>query len=875
MRVVSCTWRRERDDRERIGVARECGMGHPRGLTRIDTSVIIGPMPEAEKVVIIEDDRTGMHPVALERAVLDHLRFTRMKDLSSATHLDVYHAVAHAVRDRLVERWIQTQRAYYQRNVKRVYYLSAEFLMGRALANNLISMGLYEQACTSLRSYGIELADLLEEEADPGLGNGGLGRLAACFLDSMATMQLPGYGYGIRYEFGIFEQKIENGWQVERGDNWLRHDNPWEVARHEYTVPVHFGGRVEDRVGPGNRHEAHWVDSEQILGVPYDTPIAGFANNTVNNLRLWQARATKQFNFAVFNDGDYRRAVEDKTDSESISKVLYPNDESEVGKELRLRQQYFFVACSIQDIVRRYKKQESTFDAFPDRAAIQLNDTHPAIAVAELMRVLVDQEKVDWDIAWDLTRRSIAFTNHTLLPEALEVWPVSMFGRLLPRHLQLIYEINHRFLRQVQIHAPGDEARRGRMSIIGEQPHKHVRMAHLAVVGSHSVNGVAALHTELLKHHVMADFAEMWPERFNNKTNGVTPRRWLLQANPRLAAAISNRIGRDWITDLDKLSRLAPLGGDAGFRAELREIKAHNKRALAAEIWKLNRVRVDPASIFDVQVKRLHEYKRQLLNCLHIVSLYQALKRDPRLPIAPRTFILAGKAAPGYRMAKLHIKLINSIAETINMDADLGGRIKVVYLPNYGVSMAEKIMPAADVSEQISLAGKEASGTGNMKFTMNGALTLGTLDGANIEIREAVGPENFFLFGLDAAEVAALRAEGYHPARYIEAIRPLRDAIDLLASGFLSPGEPSCFHPIVDDLWKRDQYMVCADYQAYVAAQAEVGNVYRDQDEWTRRVIANLAGVGRFSSDRTIGEYARDIWKAEPVPVELQPARQP
>jgi starch phosphorylase len=829
-----------------------------------------GRPSESVQSVVVEDDRTGMHPVALERAVLDHLRFTRMKDLTSATKLDVYNAVAHAVRDRLVERWIQTQRAYTEQNVKRIYYLSAEFLMGRALANNLISLGLYEQARHNLGAYGIDLGDILEEESDPGLGNGGLGRLAACFLDSMATLQLAGYGYGIRYEFGIFEQHIENGWQVERGDNWLRYGNPWEVARHEYTVPVHFGGRVEETYSEDGRLEVHWVDCEQLLGVPYDTPIAGYGNNTVNNLRLWAARATKQFNFAVFNDGDYRRAVEDKAVSESISKVLYPNDQSEVGKELRLKQQYFFVTCSIHDLVRRYKKQEATFDAFPDRVAIQLNDTHPAVAVAELMRVLIDLERLSWDQAWELTRSSIAFTNHTLLPEALEVWPVSMFGRLLPRHLQIIYEINHRFLRQVQIHAPNDEERRRRMSIIGELPAKHVRMAHLAVVGSHSVNGVAELHTRLLRTHVMADFAEMWPERFNNKTNGVTPRRWLLQANPRLAGAISRRIGWEWVSDLDQLAKLAPLVDDPGFGQELREIKEQNKRVLVDEVWRRNRVRLDTRAIFDVQVKRLHEYKRQLLNCLHIVSLYQAIKRDPHLPIPPRVFILAGKAAPGYQMAKLHIKLINSIAETINMDADIGGRLKVVYLANYGVSMAEKIFPASDVSEQISLAGKEASGTGNMKFAMNGALTLGTLDGANVEIRDAVGADNFFLFGLDAEGVAALRASGYRPARYIERSQRLREAIDLIASGFFSPGDLSVFHAVVDDLWNRDQYMVCADFEAYADTQAHLGEVYGDPQMWTRRVIANLAGVGRFSSDRTITEYARDIWRAEPFPIELE-----
>jgi glycogen phosphorylase len=832
-----------------------------------------GAVPESAGTVIVEDDRTGMDPVTVERAVLDHLRFTRMKDLNSATKLDVYHAVAHAVRDRLVERWIQTQRAYNDGNVKRVYYLSAEYLIGRLLSNNLISLGLYEQAQKGLRGYGLDLTELLEEETDPGLGNGGLGRLAACFLDSMATMQLPGYGYGIRYEYGIFDQRIENGWQVERGDNWLRFGNPWEVERHEYTVPVGFGGRVEDRLGSSNRHEAHWVPGEIVLGLPFDTPIAGYGNNTVNNLRLWSARATRQFNFTVFNDGDYRRAVEEKAIGESISKVLYPNDDSEVGKELRLRQQYFFTCCSIHDIIRRFKRQESTFDTFPDRVAIQLNDTHPAVAVAELMRVLIDIEHLPWERAWELTQRCIAFTNHTLLPEALEVWSASLFGRLLPRHLQLIYEINHRFLRQVQLHWPNDEDRRRRMSIIGEEPQKHVRMAHLAVVGSHSVNGVAALHSELLRKQLMADFADLWPERFNNKTNGVTPRRWLLQCNPRLATAITRRIGQGWVTDLDQLARLAPLANDAGFRVEMRDIKAQNKRELAEIIWQRNQVRVDPDSIFDVQVKRLHEYKRQLLNCLHIVSLYQGLKQEPRQPQPSRTFILGGKAAPGYRMAKLHIKLINSIAETVNMDPDLAGRLKVVYLANYSVSLAERIFPASDVSEQISLAGKEASGTGNMKFAMNGALTIGTLDGANIEIRDAVGYDNFFLFGLRTDQVAAKRAEGYEPAEYIEKSAPLREAIELIASGFFTPGDPSCFQPIIDDLWNRDQYMVCADYDEYAATQLRIAEVYRDPEDWTRRVIANLAGVGRFSSDRTIAEYNRDIWHVKPVSIDLVPSQ--
>ncbi len=831
------------------------------------------PEPSIGDQVVVEDDRTGMHPVTLERAVLDHIYYTCMKDLRSATMLDVFRAVAHAARDRLVRRWIRTQRTYYANNVKRVYYLSAEFLMGRALGLNLISLGLYDLAEKLLTAYQIDLGALLEEELDPGLGNGGLGRLAACFLDSMATMGIPAHGYGIRYEFGIFEQQIRDGRQVERGDAWLRYGTPWEIARHEYTVPVSFYGRVEQRVNDAGDLEVHWVDTHKVLGVPYDTPVAGYGVNTVNTLRLWSARATKEFKFHVFNDGDYRRAVEEKAISESISKVLYPNDESIEGRELRLKQQYFFVCCSIQDIIRRYKKTEETFDAFPDRAAIQLNDTHPAIAVAELMRVLVDIEGLDWDTAWSITRRTVAFTNHTLLPEALEAWPVAMFQRLLPRHLQLIYEINHRFLRQVQIHAPDDSERRQRMSIIGEKPEKHIRMAHLAVVGSHSVNGVAALHSELLRTRVLADFAEMWPERFNNKTNGVTPRRWLLFANRRLADAITRRIGSGWVTNLEELHQLATLENDAEFISELQAIKRANKEALRAEIARRNRVDVAVDSIFDVQVKRLHEYKRQLMNCLHIISLYRTLKRDPKAPIPPRTFIFGGKAAPGYRMAKLHIKLINSVAETVNMDSDIGGKLKVVFLANYGVSLAEKIIPAADVSEQISLAGKEASGTGNMKFAMNGALTVGTLDGANIEIREAVGPENFFLFGLHAAEVDALRNGGYRPARFIEQSEKLRGAIELIESGFFTPEAPTCFEPIVRDLWSRDRYMVCADFDDYVACQDRVAGAYGDQDSWTRRVIANLANVGRFSSDRTISEYARDIWGVTPIDVEFGPKR--
>lgn len=817
--------------------------------------------------VVVEDDRTGMHPLTLERAVLDHLYYTQMKDPPSATLLDIFGAVAHATRDRLVQRWIRTQRAYYEQSVKRVYYLSAEFLMGRALGHNLLSLGAYDMAKDLLGAYGLELSHVLEEENDPGLGNGGLGRLAACFLDSMATLGYPGYGYGIRYEFGIFEQQIRDGWQVERGDAWLRYGNPWEIARPEYTVTVNMYGRIEEKADEQGRLRVAWVDTTKLLGVPYDTPIAGYGNNTVNTLRLWRARASKEFNLDVFNDGDYRRAVEDKADSETISKVLYPNDESPEGRELRLKQQYFFVCCSIHDIIRRFKKTEKDFDRFSDKAAIQLNDTHPAIAVAELMRVLVDVEGVEWERAWDITGRTIAYTNHTLLPEALECWPVGMFGRLLPRHLSIITEINRRFLRQVQIAAPQDEIRRKRMAIVEND---QIRMAHLAVVGSHSVNGVAQLHTDLLRKHVLRDFAEMFPHKFNNKTNGVTPRRWLLLSNRPLAAAITERIGTGWITDLPQLEQLRQYADDPEFHHALHAIKRTNKIELATLIRERNRVDVNVDSIFDTQIKRLHQYKRQLLNCLHIVSLYQAMKADPTAAWVPRTFIFGGKAAPGYAMAKLHIKLINDVAATINDDPAMRGRLHVVFMANYGVSLAERIIPATDVSEQISLAGKEASGTGNMKFAMNGALTIGTLDGANVEIREAVGAENFFLFGMDATEAQARSDAGYRPAEFVERSAKLRGAVELIGSGFFSPEDPRRFDAVVHDLWNVDTFMVAADFDAYAACQEAVAQAYRDPTSWARMVVHNLSQVGRFSSDRTITEYAKEIWNLKPVVVTMK-----
>lgn len=832
------------------------------------------PTQQQTRVEIqVEDDRTGMHPVTLERAVFDHLRYTVAKDERDANLRDIFLAVAHAVRDRLSYRWIQSQRTYHRQDVKHVCYLSAEFLMGRALGQNLINLGLYDMARDLLKKHSVSLADVLEQEIDPGLGNGGLGRLAACFMDSLACLELPAYGYGIRYEFGIFDQEIRDGWQLERGDAWLRYGNAWEIPRHEYTVTVPFYGKVQQTVDERGHFRAYWVDTQHVLGVPFDVPIAGFDNNTVNTLRLWSARATKEFNFSVFNDGDYRRAVEEKSNSETISKVLYPNDQSLKGKELRLKQQYFFVCCSIHDILRRFKQHHGTqFELLPDRAAIQLNDTHPAIAVAELMHVLIDKEMVPWERAWNITQRTIAFTNHTLLPEALERWPVSMFGELLPRHLQIIYEINHRFLKQVHIFSPNDADRQRRMSIIEEGPETLVRMAHLAVVGSHSVNGVAELHSQLVADQLMPDFAQMWPNKFNNKTNGVSPRRWILQCNPKLSSLITERLSSNhWVKNLSEFKNLSPLIDDASFIQALQEIKLHNKKRLARYVQRTLGIELNPNSLFDSQVKRIHEYKRQLMNCLHIIHLYRTIKLNPSVAseITPRVFIFGGKAAPGYATAKLHIKLINDVADMINNDPIVGDRLRVVFIPNYSVSLAELIIPATDLSEQISMAGKEASGTGNMKFAMNGALTIGTLDGANIEIRDEVGPENFFLFGLNVDEVKSVRAMGYNPRAYIERSPALKSVLEMLASGFFNPDDPARFMPIVNDLRNRDTYMICADFDAYVSCHQEAAQVYLDPPEWTRRVVHNIANMGKFSSDRTIHEYAQKIWHVKTTPIAL------
>jgi starch phosphorylase len=823
--------------------------------------------PPATKISV-EDDRTGMHPVVLKRAFTDHVEFSRSRDLDGATAFDRYMALALSARDRLVQRWASTQRTYYAEDVKRAYYLSAEFLLGRALVANLQALGIYEDYKVVLAELGIDLDTLVEREPDAGLGNGGLGRLAACLLESMATLGLPGSGYGIRYEFGIFEQAIRNGAQVERADEWLRFGNPWEIARPEYTVPVQFGGHTE-HIGDGSGgFRVAWRGSEKVVGVPYDTPIAGYRTNTVNSLRLWAARAGEEFDFDLFNAGDYVRAVQTKNDSEVISKVLYPNDNFEAGRELRLRQEYFFVACSIHDIVYRYRKTHDTFARFADKVAIQLNDTHPAIAIAELMRVLIDEYAVNWDDAWKQTQGAFGYTNHTLLPEALERWPVTLFQRLLPRHLEIIYEINRRFLRRVMQAFPHDPGRVGRMSIIEEGAEKHVRMAHLAVVGSHSVNGVAKLHSELINASLLRDFHDLWPERFNNKTNGVTPRRWLLACNPGLSRLLIEKIGEGWITDLEHLRDLEPHLQDPELLHRLAQVKRQNKEALGKLIQHDLGFAVDPRSLFDVQIKRLHEYKRQLLNALHIVALYLRAKRGE--DVLPRTFVFGAKAAPGYRIAKLIIRFIHAIADVINGDHQ-ASPIRVAFLPNYRVSLAEKIIPAADLSEQISTAGMEASGTGNMKLAMNGALTIGTLDGANIEIRDAVGAENFFLFGLTTPEVAERKRAGIPGRAGYEQHPELREVIDLVASGFFFPEDRELFRPLVDSLMGRDDYLVMTDFAAYADCQRQVSDAFRDEPTWTRKAGLNIARVGGFSSDRTVREYAAEIWGIEPVKIELDP----
>ena len=817
----------------------------------------------------LEDERTALTKDALKSAFLDDLFYMQGKFPALATKNDYYMALAYAVRDRMLQHWISTAAAYTKQASRTVAYLSAEFLMGPHLGNNLINLGILERARECMTELGLNLDDLLQQEEEPGLGSGGLGRLAACFIDSLATLEVPALGYGIRYEFGIFHQEIVDGWQVEKTDKWLRFGNPWELKRPEWAVEVKFGGSAEPYVDEQNRLRIRWAPHKTVVGVPYDTLILGYKNNTANTLRLWRSEAPESFDFSIFNSGDYYGAVNQKVASENLSKVLYPNDEQARGKELRLEQQYFFVSCSLQDMMRILRTQKIPVNQFHVKFAVQLNDTHPAVAIAELMRLLVDEALLPWAEAWSVTSKTFAYTNHTLLPEALERWPIEVFGRVLPRILQIIYEINAHFLEEVRIRFLGDEARIVRMSLIDESGERYLRMAHLACVGSHSINGVAALHTGLLKSDVLKDFYEMWPQKFSNKTNGVTPRRWMVLSNPKLSQLITEHIGDGWVKDLSRLKALEPLADNAEFRARWREIKHLNKEALAARALLRAGTVIDPHSMFDVLVKRIHEYKRQHLKVLHIVWLYHGIKSNPSFEVQPRTFIFAGKAAPGYHLAKLMIKLITSVGDVINRDPEVRDRLKVVFLPNFNVKNGQRVYPAADLSEQISTAGKEASGTGNMKFSMNGALTIGTLDGANIEIREEVGAENFFLFGLSAPEVYALKAGGYRPMDYYNANQGLRDVIDLIRSGFFSRGDTELFRPLMDDLLYHDPYLLLADFQAYIDCQNMVSDAYGDVDRWTRMSILNSARSGKFSSDRTIREYCADIWHAKPVPIQL------
>ena len=829
------------------------------------------PMKSASKsseLSPIAGARCGLSVADVKQSFLDNLFCGLGRMPVAATRNDAYTALALTVRDRVLNQGVRTLEAYEEQDARVVAYLSAEFLPGPHLANNLLNLGITEQTRQAMSELGLNLDHLIDQEEEPGLGNGGLGRLASCYMDSLASVEVPAIGYGIRYEFGIFDQTLKDGWQVEITDKWLRFGNPWEIARPEIAYDVLFGGRTETWTGEQGHYRMRWVPDTVVKGVAYDTPILGYRVATCNPLRLWKAEAVESFDFAAFNHGDYYRAVEDKMQSENISKVLYPNDEMLQGKTLRLQQQFFFVSCSLQDMIRVHLQLGRPLDKFHEKWAIQLNDTHPAIAVAELMRLLVDEHEMDWDTAWHITQNAFSYTNHTLLPEALEKWPVDLFGRLLPRHLEIIYEINGRFLDEVRTKSPGDDARLARMSLIDESGERYVRMANLATVGSHHVNGVARLHSELLKQTVMHDFAELWPEKFCNVTNGVTPRRFVAVCNPPLTRLITSRIGDGWLRDLDQLRKLEPFADDADFQQQWREVKLTAKRSLTALIEQRTGVRVNPESLFDVQVKRLHEYKRQHLNVLYILTLYLRLKRDRQADVPARSFLFGAKAAPGYFMAKLIIKLINSVAAVVNHDPVVHDRLKVAFFPDYNVKNAQHIFPAADLSEQISTAGKEASGTGNMKFALNGALTIGTLDGANVEIREEVGAENFFLFGLTAAQVQELKSGGYRPHDYYEQNATLREVLDFVASGALAGGDTAQFQPLVDNLLWHDPFLLLADYQAYVGCQDQVSALWRDPQAWTRKSILNAARMGKFSSDRAIRDYCAQVWKVTPVTVE-------
>jgi len=806
---------------------------------------------------------------SLRQSILNHLSYTLARDPDTATKRDWWIATSHAVHDRILERFSKTMSTHNDERVRRVYYLSLEYLMGRMLNNNIYNAGLQAAASEALASLGLDLKDLVEEEEDMGLGNGGLGRLAACFLDSLATLEYPAVGYGIYYEFGIFRQKFVDGKQVERPDAWRKFGTPWQIVRPEYTKTVRLYGHVEMRFDDQGNPQPQWLHTREITGLPYDIPICGYGAKTVNFLRLWESRASQDFDFQLFDQGGYAAAVQDKVEAETVSKVLYPNDNSMMGKELRLVQQYFFVSCSLQDIIRRWKKHASDWSTFADKNVVQLNDTHPALAVAELMRILVDEENIAWDDAWAITRRVCNYTNHTLLPEALEKWSVPLFEKVLPRHLQIIFELNRRFLaEEVEKRWPGDDAKKAALSLIEEGHEKSVRMAHLSVVGSDKVNGVAALHTKLLKANLFADFNALYPEKILNKTNGITPRRWLQACNPALADLMTSKIGDGWQVDLDRLQKLDAYAKDKKFQQEFMAIKRANKVKLAGIIEQLTGVTVSPDAIFDVQIKRLHEYKRQHLNLLHILYLYRQILQNPDIDMQPRVFLFGAKAAPGYALAKTIIHAINAVAAKINNDPRVGDKLKVVFMPNYRVSLSEHMIPAADVSEQISTAGKEASGTGNMKFALNGALTVGTLDGANVEIQEEVGEENIYIFGLTVEEVQDLRAKGYNPYDYYYNDEDLRCVIDWMGSNTFTPEDPYALVPLKQSLLEGgDPYLCLADFRAYVDAQAKIDAAYRDASKWAEMAIYNSARVGKFSSDRTIHEYAREIWNLPAVPV--------
>jgi glycogen phosphorylase len=811
-----------------------------------------------------ESVRTGYQPSSIKQDFADNLAYIQGRFPPIASLNDYYMALAYTIRDRLMSRWTKTAKTYFTKASRTVCYLSAEFLLGPQLGNNLNNLGIYDRVKTSMKELDLDLDELLEQEPEPGLGNGGLGRLAACYMDSLATLGIPSIGYGIRYEFGIFNQEIRDGWQVENTDKWLRYGNPWEIARPEISFDVKLGGRTENYIDADGDYKVRWIPDQVVKSVAYDIPILGYQAKTANFLRLWKAEACESFDFNAFNVGDYYGAVQEKISSENITKVLYPNDEPLVGKKLRLEQQYFFVSSSLQDMIRIYQQREQNLDYFYKKYAVQLNDTHPAIGIAELMRIFVDEHNMDWKKAWSITQKTFCYTNHTLLPEALEKWPLPLFASILPRHLEIIFEINHHFLHETCASFANDVERIKRMSLIDEEGERQIRMANLACVGSNSINGVSQLHSDLLKDIVLKDFYELWPEKFNNKTNGVTQRRFMMLINPRLTKLINETIGDNWIKNLDGLKKLEKFADDPAFIEKWHQIKYENKKDLSTLLKERTGVVIDPDSLFSIQAKRIHEYKRQHLNLLHAITLYNRIRKNPNIDITPRTIIISGKAAPGYHKAKLIIKLTSAIADVINNDKDVNGRIKVAFLPNFSVKNALWIYPAADLSEQISTAGKEASGTGNMKFAMNGALTIGTLDGANVEMREEIGAENFFLFGLTTKQVVELRNKGYNPLDYINSNNELREAIELINSGHFSE-DPYLFKPLTDSLMYHDEFMVCADFKSYIECQDLVSKAYKDKIRWTKMSILNTARMGKFSSDRAIQEYCDDIWKIEPV----------